>query len=112
MVQAPPIVLSLATVALSGFLKTPELELGDEQEWSGDYEVLLEILALKIRQHGFTSPGDRDLRDNMENWLEELGVPRFWGNLQPAPPPKPPTGTTGHGISFSGQEIQQYSPDY
>jgi len=39
MVQAPPIVLSLATVALSGFLKTPELELGDEQEWSGDYEV-------------------------------------------------------------------------
>ena len=48
MVQAPPIVLSLATVALSDFLKTPELELGDEQEWSGDYEVLLEILPLKL----------------------------------------------------------------
>ena len=48
MVQAHPIVLSLATVALSGFLKTPELELGDEQEWSGDYEVLLEILPLKL----------------------------------------------------------------
>ena len=48
MVQAPPILLSLATVALTGFLKTPELELGDEQEWSGDYEVLLEILVLKL----------------------------------------------------------------
>ena len=97
MVQAPPILLSLATVALTGFLKTPELELGDEQEWSGDYEVLLKILALKLdpRQHGFTSPGDRDLRDNMENRLEELGVPRFWGNLQSAPPSKPPAGTTG-----------------
>ena len=99
MVHAPPIVLSLATVALTGFLKTPELELGDEQEWSSDYEVLLEILALKLdvdpRQHGFSSPGDRDLRDNMENRLEELGVPRFWGNLQPAPPSKPSAGTTG-----------------
>ena len=48
MVQATPIVLSLATVALTGFLKTPELELGDEQEWSGDYEVLLEILHIKL----------------------------------------------------------------
>ena len=48
MVQAPPILLSLATVALTGFLKTPELELGDEQEWSGDYEVLLEILPLNF----------------------------------------------------------------
>ena len=48
MVQAPPIVLSLATVALSGFLKTPELEFGDDQEYSGDYEVLLEILPLKL----------------------------------------------------------------
>ena len=48
MVQAPPIVLSLATVALSGFLKTPELELGDEQEWSAGYEVLSEILVLKL----------------------------------------------------------------
>ena len=48
MVQAPPILLSLATVALTGFLKTPELELGEEQEWSGDYEVLLDILPLKL----------------------------------------------------------------
>ena len=48
MVQAPPILLSLATVALTGFLKTPESELGDEQEWSGDYEVLLDILPLKL----------------------------------------------------------------
>ena len=48
MVQATPIVLSLATVGLTGFLKTPELELGDEQEWSGDYEVLLEILHIKL----------------------------------------------------------------
>ena len=47
MVQAPTIVLSLATVALSGFLKTPELELGDVQEWSGDYEVLFEISQIK-----------------------------------------------------------------
>ena len=47
MVQAPPILLSLATVALSGFLKTPELEFGEEQEWFGDYEVLLESLPLK-----------------------------------------------------------------
>ena len=48
MVQAPTILLSLTTVALTGFLKTPELELGDEQQWSGDYEVLLEILPLKL----------------------------------------------------------------